>query len=176
MVHQQQNLVRSVPERIGHYIAGFVDGEGSFNVSLAKITWSRGWKILASFNVSQRDRVVLAKIKDTLRCGTLRTRADGVVYYEVTNFRSLAETVVPFFQRFGFLSATKKRNFAIWSQIVFILYRGEHLTREGFAKVVALREQLNVGRGRKRKYDINSVFRQRGSSETTRETRPAPEA
>ena len=30
------NNIQKIPERIGWYFAGFVDGEGSFNVSLRK--------------------------------------------------------------------------------------------------------------------------------------------
>ena len=94
---------------MGYYIAGFTDGEGSFNVSVKnRNDYTDTWKLTASFNISQKDRVILAKIKDVLGCGTLRERQDGVVYYEVTNIKSLQEKIIPFFERFGFLSANKK--------------------------------------------------------------------
>ncbi len=145
--------VKSVDPRHGHYIAGFTDGEGSFNVSLRpRPDYTQGWKISASFNVSQKDRVVLTHIKKVLQCGTLRTRKDGVMYYEVTNITALHNHVIPFFTRFGFISAAKKKNFSLFTRIVKKMYRKEHLTREGFDEIVALREQLNEGVGRKRAY------------------------
>ena len=149
---------KSINQNHGHYIAGFVDGEGSFNVSLKKRPDYAGtWKITASFNVSQKDRVILAFIKKIIGCGTLRERKDGVVYYEVTNSTALYENVIPFFKRFRFLSANKKRNFSIFEQIVSKVYRKEHLTRDGFAKIVQLREKLNEGIGRKRKYFAKDI-------------------
>lgn len=149
---------KSINQNHGHYIAGFVDGEGSFNVSLKKRKDYVGqWKVTASFNVSQKDRVILAFIKKVIGCGTLRTRKDGVVYYEVTNVTALKENVLPFFKRFRFRSASKKRNFAIFAKIVDKMYRGEHLTKEGRSEVLALREKLNHGIGRTRKYTLHDV-------------------
>jgi hypothetical protein len=136
-----------------------VDGEGSFNVSLIKRNdYSGDWKVTASFNVSQRDRIILALIKHTLGCGRLRTRKDGVVYYEVTSVTMLVEKIIPFFNKFGFLSQSKKRNFSIFKQIVFKMHKKEHLNQKGLREILELREQLNEGRGRKRKYTIKDVI------------------
>ena len=143
----------------GYYIAGFADGEGSFNVSLKKRKdYNGGWKITASFNISQKDRVILAFIKRQLGCGTLRERKDGVIYYEVTNINALYEKVVPFFKRFRFLSARKKKNFSIFAKIVEKLYKKEHLTREGFEEIIRLREKLNADVSRKRKYTLEDIL------------------
>lgn len=160
--------INSIDPRFGNYIAGFTDGEGSFNLSIVKRSDYIGtWKLDPSFNISQKDRVILALIKKTLGCGTLRERKDGVVYYEVRNLKSLNEVIIPFFDRFNFLSANKKRNFSIFKSIVELMVKGEHLNPEGMRKILNLRETLNEGRGRKRKYSINSVFAEK-SSETIR--------
>ncbi len=162
--------IRSFSQEFGYYIAGFTDGEGSFNVSLTpRNDYQDRWKMTASFNISQKDRVILAWIKNMLGCGTLRERQDGVVYYEVTNIKSLQERIIPFFERFGFLSANKKRNFSIFKKIVELMSRNTHLTRIGFIRILKLRERLNEGRGRKRKYNLSDICKE-GSSETIRET------
>jgi len=151
--------LQKIKPEIGHYIAGFVDGEGSFNVSVInRNDYMDGWKITASFNVSQRDRVILALIKHTLGCGRLRTRKDGVVYYEVTSVNSLVDKVIPFFKRFGFLSSNKKKNFSIFKEIVYLMNKKEHLNPNGLKEVLLLREKLNEGRGRTRKYTIDDVI------------------
>ncbi len=168
---EHSSRVKHIDPQMGYYIAGFADGEGSFNVSIKKQDdFRQGWKISASFNISQKDRVILALIKKVLGCGTLRERNDGVVYYEVTNIRSLQETIIPFFTRFSFLSANKKKNFAIFRSIVEALAHGEQRTSSGLHHILYLREQLNIGHGRKRKYQLSDVF-PRGSSETIRKTR-----
>ena len=165
------NQIKKIPPDLGNYIAGFSDGEGSFIVSLRKRSDYRSkWKVSASFNISQKDRVILSKIKNTFKCGTLRERQDGVVYYEVTNITALHDTIIPFFQKFRFLSAKKKKEFRIFSQIVDKMYRNEHVTAQGLRTIIQLREHLNEGRGRKRKYTKKDVYQGR-TSETTRKTR-----
>ncbi len=160
--------MKQIPSDIGNYIAGFTDGEGSFNVSVKKrLDYQQSWKLSASFNISQKDRVILAWIKHVLGCGTLRTRKDGVVYYEVTNVTSLFTVILPFFKRFGFRSAYKKHNFRVFSEIVTLMHDGVHNSPEGFRRILALREKLNPGIGRKRKYTLTDVISEE-SSETTR--------
>ena len=97
--------VRKIPPHVGYYLAGFADGEGSFNVVFRpRSDYRMPWKISLCFNVSQRERVILALFKRYLRCGTLRQRDDGVWYYEVNNFNAIVENVIPFFERFRFFS------------------------------------------------------------------------
>jgi hypothetical protein len=151
-------MLKMITPEVGNYIAGFTDGEGSFNVSLKKRDdYTYKWKIAASFNISQKDRVILAKIKTILGCGTLRERPDGVVYYEVTNIKSLQEVIIPFFDKFGFWSSYKKSSYSIFRQIVKKMYNNEHLETKGFKEILDLREKLNVGIGRKRKYTKDNI-------------------
>jgi hypothetical protein len=150
---------KSINQNHGFYIAGFVDGEGSFNLSIKKRKdYVDNWKITASFNVSQKDRVILAFLKKIIGCGKLRERKDGVVYYEVTSVNSLYENVIPFFERFRFLSARKKMNFSIFREIVKRMHKGDHLKKSGLKEILELREKLNPGISRKRKYSIKDVI------------------
>ena len=100
----------------------------------------------------------------------MRERKDGVVYYEVTNITSLHDVIVPFFRMYGFRSAYKKNNFRIFSEIVQVMYVGGHHSPEGFQKILELREKLNPGIGRKRKYTLLDVVTSEESSETIRKT------
>ena len=165
--------VDQVPQRIGHYLAGFTDGEGSFNVSFRKRgDYAMPWKVSLCFNVSQRDKVILALFKQHLKCGTLRCRGDGVWYYEVNNFTAIVGNVIPFFDRFGFLSAKKKRDFLKFKEIARLMQEGRHLTKKGVSEILAMRRDMNDGGARRRKYSddsINELFGSRESSETARQ-------
>ena len=165
-----EHWLKIIPFRIGYYLAGFVDGEGSFNLSVRKGEGYRyGWQLGLSFNVSQRDKTNLYLLKRYLGCGRIKTRKDGLHSFVVENFTSLKERVTPFFERFNFLSSRTKTNFSIFRKIVFLIDKKEHLNPEGFKKILDLREILNEGRGRKRKYNLKDVnFAQRKSPETIR--------
>jgi hypothetical protein len=148
----------SVPDDSGHYIAGFTDGEGSFNVSLRKRNdHVLGWQIAPSFNVSQRDLPILEFLHSTFGCGTIRMRRDGVGYFEVRNLREIATRVIPFFERFQIRSESKQRNFLIFRRIIRILRQGP-LSEDILREAVMLRETLNDCRGRKRKYAATDVL------------------
>lgn len=152
-----------VPPTIGWYLSGFSDGEGSFNVSLRQRPDHKlQWQVVLTFNVAQRDISNLRLLQKYLQCGRLQRRSDGVHYFVVTNYIDLVEKVFPFFERFPFQSESKIRNFAVFKQAANIVYSGEHLTHEGFMKIVDLREKLNEGKGRKRKYEKSHVAKDFG--------------
>ena len=138
--------VKEIPDKVGYYLAGFADGEGSFNLSFRKRKdYSQPWKISLCFNVSQKDKVILTLFKRHLKCGTLRSRSDGVWYYEVNNFTAIQENVIPFFKRFGFLSAKKKRDFAKFMQIASLIEDKQHLEEEGIKRILGIRKTMNDG-------------------------------
>jgi hypothetical protein len=163
--------LQSIPPHIGYYLAGFADGEGSFNFSVRhRLDYRLPWKVSACFNISQKDKVILALFKRHLGCGTLRARPDGVWYYEVNNLNAILDSVIPFFKRFGFLSAKKKKDFQIFQQIVAMIKNEEHLTKEGITKILKLRNEMNDGG--KRKYNDEEILQAFDeSSETIRQIR-----
>jgi hypothetical protein len=161
-----------VTDAIGYYFAGFVDGEGSFHLTFRRRPdYKLPWKVSLCLNVSQKDRVILALLKRHLRCGTIRYKGDDVWMYEVNNLSAIRENVVPFFRRFAFLSAKKKRDFAIFCRMAEIMAQGGHLSREGIVRLLKLRRRMNDGG--KRKYpeaEILAAFDATESSETIRRT------
>jgi hypothetical protein len=165
--------VKEIPDKIGYYLAGFTDGEGSFNLSFRKRKdYSMPWKISLRFNVSQKDKVILALFKRHLKCGTLRSRNDGVWYYEVNNFTAIQGNVIPFFDRFGFLSAKKKRDYAKFKQIAKLIADGEHLKKSGIRRILEIRKLMNDGGAGRRKYgdaEILKLVKSEESSETIRQ-------
>src|ERR1051326_856627 len=152
--------VGNVPSEIGHYMAGFTDGEGSFNVSFRPREDYGGfpWKVSLCFNISQRDEVILSLFKRHLGCGTMRQRQDGVWYYEVNNFQAIWENVIPFFKRFGFLSAKKKRDFAKFIELAVLMRAGAHLGRAGIEQILEIRREMNDG-GKRRYSDAEILTR-----------------
>ena len=164
----QQERSEMNPE-IGYYLAGFADGEGSFNISFRRRQdYKLPWKISLCFNISQKDKVILALFKHHLGCGTLRSRPDGVWYYEVNNFNAIREKVIPFFKKYHFLSAKKKRDFAIFCRLAEMIKNGKHLHLDGVKEILEIRREMNDGGKRKfTEMEILQSFQK--SSETIRQ-------
>ena len=146
--NQQERLSRvddrDSADETGQYLAGFVDGEGSFNVSIKKVNDRKlEWRVGACFNVSQRERHILELLQLTLECGTIRRRWDGVHYFEVNSYRDLNEKVIPFFRKYPLRSPRKCETLRVFAQICEIMCAGQHLTSEGVRKIVHLRNQMN---------------------------------
>ena len=148
---------RFCEEQIGHYLAGFADGEGSFNISFRpRNDYRCPWKVSACFNISQKEFEILKVFQSTLGCGTLRSRPDGVWYYEVNTLREMEKNVIPFFKRFPFLSMKKKRDFNLFIRIVALLSEGKQHSEEGIRSILDLRRSMN--NGGKRKYSEESIL------------------
>jgi hypothetical protein len=141
-----------VPYDLGHYVAGFVDGEGSFNVPIRR-SHDRGlpFRVSLSFNVSQVGDEAARLLTSVFGIGTKRGRGDGVWYFEITKPIELEERVFPFFERFP-LRLSKSRDLAVFRQITTMVRSGRHLTVDGFIEVLALRAPMNRG-GKRRRTD-----------------------
>lgn len=64
--------------------------------------------------------------------------------------------VVPFFERFGFRSIKKKRDFKKFKQIASIVAEKRHLWEEGVRKILDIRREMNDGG--KRKYQDEQIL------------------
>ena len=141
-------------ERLDSYIAGYVDGEGSFAVSVQRNPSCRhGLQLVPEFHVSQNgDRAqVLELIRERLDCGRIRPngRRDRALVLVVRNRRDLLDRVIPFFERNPLLSS-KYADFEKFAQIVRELALGHDRTPAGFRRFLALAVSMNGG-GRYRK-------------------------
>jgi len=91
----------ALPADLGNWVAGFVDGEGSFNVPIRRLrSGALPYRISVSFNVSQVGPKEPQLLHSIFGAGTVRGRGDGVYYFEVTTARELVDRVFPFFERF----------------------------------------------------------------------------
>ena len=166
-----QTISRKGPKPISqedaYYLVGFVDGEGSFNISFKiRKDYTNGIQIYPSFNISQKERQILVWIQSLLNCGAIRNRGDGVYYYEVHNLVDLREKILPFFYRYK-LKTKKEKAFEIFSDIIHII-SSKDLEWEDIEHIFNLREEVVVGR--KRKYSLRDLKRFWKSPETTRQT------
>jgi hypothetical protein len=139
-----------------NYITGFVDGEGSFSISITPRNFKDvKWEIRLSFSISQhkRNRGILYKIKDYFGCGTIRpNRKDNTYKYEVRSLQDLKNIIIPHFQKYP-LQTTKRIDFEIFTKVIQIMEERRHLTKDGLKEIIELLQKLPPERRRKYKLE-----------------------
>ena len=163
-------------ERLDGYIAGYVDGEGCFAVSINRNPTCRsGYQLVPEFHVSQNgDRAqVLEVISERLGgCGYIKSngKKDRALVYVVRRREDLLKRVIPFFERSPLLSS-KKHEFERFAAIVRMMAVGHHRTQSGFSELLDNALSMN-GEGRFRNVRWKDVTgSDPESSETVRRTR-----
>ena len=158
-----------IPPDLGNWVAGFVDGEGSFNVPIRRERdRALPWRVGLSFNVSQIGPEAPELLRSTFGVGTVRGRGDGVYYFEVTRPDLLEARVIPLFDRFR-LRSPKARDLEIFRAITELVLAGRHLSCRGIEDILILRAPMNRG-GKRRRSDeeLIAALRNQESSEAIR--------
>lgn len=153
------------------YIAGFVDGEGCFSVSIRPHPTVRyGSRCIVSpvFQIYQhRDNLeLLHKLKGFFGCGSITSKGPNsrVMTFAVSGRRDLETTVIPFFEKYP-LNSKKHEDFLKFREIVLAMRRKQHRTRDGFRRIVELAFSMNQ-RGKQRRYRLEDILTE--PSETVR--------
>ena len=154
-------------KEIGNYIAGFVDGEGSFHIALQRNPSVKlGVQVVPEFHVSQNNpsKIVLDLIKDTLGCGYIKPNhrnnpSDQTLVFVVRSRSDLTEKVIPFFEKYK-LRTQKKEDFAKFAKILHLMSQEQHKTLSGIKNIVSIAYSMNQnGKFRKSKLAISKTLR-----------------
>lgn len=135
-----------------NYVVGFIDGEGSFSVSVCKhATLKRRLEIRPEFEMELRedDAEILYRIHNTLGCGKVyrleykRYDWQPHIKLRVGRIRELSEILIPFLEQYP-LQAKKRIIFKYFKEIVYLFRDKKHLTDKGYQRILALREKIRV--------------------------------
>jgi len=143
------------------YLAGFIDGEGCFSVSIhPHPTAKYGWLIDPDFTINQHQQSeeFLKSIQRFFRCGKIYAKSPGksnVLTFTIMGKRNIAERVIPFIDQ-NPLHSHKQYDYEKFKAIVMALMSKDHLYRDGFIKIINLAFAMN-GQGRQRKYTLQEV-------------------
>jgi hypothetical protein len=132
------------------YVVGFIDGEGSFSVSINRHqTLRSGIEVKAEFEIELRadDREILERIVMTIGCGIIYDCSyERYGWYphsklKVTRMRDLAERLIPFLDRYP-LQAKKRESYKRFREIVLLIREKKHLTDEGRERIQHIRNDM----------------------------------
>jgi LAGLIDADG endonuclease len=169
---------RSDDSGLAYYVAGFVDGEGSFHVAVQRNPTVRTlWQIVPEFQVSQHEasKEVLDLLQSVLGCGYIKPNHKGnsrdVTWVFVVRSRhDLATKVIPFFRKYG-LRTQKRQDFETFSEIVTAMCEGRHKTTDGLSELLKLAFSMNKS-GKYRRVSLEKILNDLEPSETVRQTSP----
>jgi len=152
---------------IADWITGFVDGEGTFSVSVYRNrSMSLGWQVFPEFVVTQgiKSLEALEMLREYFDCGRIyrNHRRDNhksdLARYCVRELAHLTGVIVPFFDLHQ-LRTSKIDDFRGFRKVIEMMNDGQHLNPDGLIEIAMIAQTMNR---RKR-----SAFLE--SSETTRQ-------
>ncbi len=144
-----------------NYVVGFIDGEGSFSVSIGMHkTLKRGLEVRPEFEIELRadDKEILKRILITIGCGRIydlsyeRYGWYPHVKYKITSNADLIKFFFPFLDKYP-LQAKKRETYKYFKKIVLMVSHKQHLTDKGFTKIIKLRQEIRVRDKKARSYE-----------------------
>ena len=138
------------------WVVGFTDGEVCFTISLHKNpTTSLGWQIMPEFILSQGKKSLnsLLLVKNFFKCGRISVNhrhdnhREDLYRYCVKSQKELNDTIIPFFRE-NKLKTSKDEDFKIFSSVLELMKKKEHLTFEGVNKIVGIISAMNTKKKR----------------------------
>lgn len=138
-----------------NYIAGLIDGEGSFTLYIknpeSNPLRKRRVKAEPKFYVKlvEKDKKILFELKKFFGCGNVYFQADkrknhqNCYRYEVANRADLRKIIIPFFRKNSLKFPSKKKDFEIFCRLMEMIDRGRHLSSDGLRKMYRLKQKMH---------------------------------
>lgn len=138
-------------ERLAWWIVGFVDGEGTFSVSLNRnSTTSTGYQVFPEFVVTQgaKSLAALQQIQKYFKCGKIYenrrhdNHRESLYRYVVRSLKDLITTIIPFFQTHR-LKTAKLHDFQRFCEVIELMKNKRHIDNDGVELVRKITNQMN---------------------------------
>ena len=129
------------------WICGFVEGEGSFVISISKIKSSKFEQVRLFFKVTQhmKNIQVLYALKSFFGVGIVKRQSKEpkeIWEFVVSRFEHLSTKIIPFFEKHK-MHSSKKFDFLRFRKVALLMARKEHLTQEGIKKIQLIAKRMN---------------------------------
>lgn len=88
-----------------HYIIGFIDGEGSFNITISKDSnRSSNYRLVCEMHITQSVHSIqlLESIKNFFDCGVVKVdnKLTNTMKYQVSSYKDISNKIIPFLDKY----------------------------------------------------------------------------
>jgi LAGLIDADG endonuclease len=146
-VERQQIHTENIPD--SNWIAGFVSGEGNFDVRIAQQSTNKiGYRVQLRFRISQHDRDIklMEHLRKILGTGSIYKYPDkSAIVLTIFKFSDITNIIIPFFENNPILGV-KLFDYLDWCKIAKLIKEGKHLTLEGLNLIREIKLGMNKGR------------------------------
>ena len=127
-----------------NWITGFVDGEGCFYVGINQHNRTKQWQLLPEFRIVQHKRAeqVLHRIQNFFGFGVVTVNHDDRKEFRVRGLENLNK-IVEFFKIYKFRTLSKQKSFDVFSEVIKMMNKKEHLSDDGRMKIAKLISTVN---------------------------------
>lgn len=160
--NDNDNMTFNLIENQKYWVAGFIEGEGSTNISFKKQKNMKiGLRPCPSFSVTQHSKrvsslnLVKTLLNDIGRIYPKPGRPE-IMVFEVTNLKHLNNIVIPFLETYNCFSA-RKSELIIFKQIVEKMCDKMHLNSQGLTEIINLLHNSSINT-KNRKHSKDSLF------------------
>jgi hypothetical protein len=130
-----------------NWVTGFMDAESCFSISIViNPDLKMGWTVKAIFilGLHKKDRMILELLQKFFGVGNIKPQGKDSVQYRVTSIKDLMGVIIPHFEKFPLITQ-KRADFILFKQVVNLMNNKEHLTIEGFKKIINIKASINKG-------------------------------
>ena len=140
------------------YVSGLIQGDGGVSLSF-RDPRKRKKGIKYCFHIGQHlnSLDLLVRLKDFFQCGKIQKVSPTYYRFMVSDLESLLNKILPHFVAYP-LKDEKKDQFNIFSEVCKMVKHKEHLTEEGFEKIVRIAYKMNMD-GKRRKHTMEEYLK-----------------
>lgn len=154
-----ENIENSNLELNPLYVTGFSDGEACFHLAIGKNTkYKIGYYVNPGFSIAlhKKDEELLRKIQAFFfGIGVLKVKKD-IVQFRVFSIKDL-DIIIKHFDLYPLITK-KLADYLLFKEAVELIKNQEHLTIEGFNKIVSIRASMNKGLPEILKKDFSNII------------------
>ena len=128
------------------FLTGFADGEASFIIYTQKTDNTKlGWATWVAFeiNINDKDIAILKDIKSYLGVGKINQKSNGSCVYSIRALNEIS-VLIDHFDKYPLITK-KYADYLLFKSAYEIIKNKQHLTKEGFKNIVAIKATSNLG-------------------------------